>query len=160
MASATGNNWLQKIRRSLHSTYNWVRPWVNVAAALTFLQARAHDPEQRERAVDFTNEMVTMRGAMKTLMAVLMLSAVLSMQPGAVAWAGLFDGATFSVQQGGGAQGKGGREARQQAREARPVQAAPPPRERARGQLTDEERRQLHRDLDKANRELYRERRP
>jgi len=87
---------------------------------------------------------------MKALMAMLMLGSVLSMP----AVADVFDGATFSVQDRGFG-GKGGREARPQ-REARPVQSAPPPRERPRGQLTDEERRQLHRDLDKAQRELYR----
>jgi hypothetical protein len=86
-------------------------------------------------------------------MAVLMLSGVLSMQP-AVVLAGRFDGAAFSVQDRGfGA--SGGRD-RRQFREARSVQPLPQsPRERPRGQLTEEERRQLHRDLDKANRELY-----
>ena len=99
-----------------------------------------------------------MRGAMKTLMAVVMLNGVLSMQPGSVAWANPFDGFTYSVQQGqGGAHRGGGNggQGRQQAREARTVQPPPPPREPARGQLTPDERRQLHRDLDKANRELY-----
>jgi hypothetical protein len=98
--------------------------------------------------------MFTMRGTMKTLMAVLMLSGVLSMQP--AAWAGIFDGATFSVQAQGNAHGggRGGGQARQP-REPRVQPPPPPPREPARGQLTPEERRQLHRDLDKANRELY-----
>lgn len=93
---------------------------------------------------------------MKSLMAVLMLSGVLSMQSAPVAWAGPFDDATFSMQaQGQGRGGGGGGQARQP-REARVVQPPPPPaREPARGQLTPEERRQLHRDLDKANRELY-----
>lgn len=93
---------------------------------------------------------------MKTLMAVAMLGSVLSLQP---ASAGVFDGAFFSPQmQGyGGPHGKGGRAAPP----PREIRMPPPPRERApgRGHLTDEERRQLHRDLDKANRELYRERR-
>lgn len=38
-----------------------------------------------------------------------------------------------------------------------PAQFAPP--RGGRGQMSDEERRQLHRDLDKANRELYAPRR-
>ncbi len=41
-------------------------------------------------------------------------------------------------------------------RDFRPRQ--PDREQRAHGRLTDEERRQLHRDLDKANRELYRRR--
>ena len=92
---------------------------------------------------------------MKTLMAVLMLGGVLSMQP---ALAGRFDGAPFSVQDrgsGGARSGNSGHD-RRQLREARSAQPLPQlPRERPRGQLTEEERRQLHRDLDKANRELY-----
>ncbi len=87
---------------------------------------------------------------MKFLMAVLMLGSVLSMP----AAADVFGGAIITVQDRG-AGGKGGREGRPM-REARPVQVAPPPREQPRGQMTQEERQQLHRDLDKANRELYR----
>ena len=99
-----------------------------------------------------------MRCTVKTLMAVIVLGGVLSIQP---VVAGGIDGMTFSMQDrgfGGGRGNHSGREGRQP-REARTAQPAPqpqPPRERARGQLTDEERRQLHRDLDKANRELYR----
>ncbi|HTD89471.1 MAG TPA: hypothetical protein VK663_02325 [Burkholderiales bacterium] len=106
--------------------------------------------------------MTTTKATMKTLMAVLMLGGALSMQPACVVWAGPFDGAMFSVQDrgfGGAKRGHGGQDRRQfrEARTAQPVpQPAPqPPRERPRGQLTEEERRQLHRDLDKANRELY-----
>ena len=94
---------------------------------------------------------------MKTLMAALMLSGVLTMQP-AVVSAGPFDGALFSVQDRGfgGARGGGGGNDKRQYRETRSAQPVPqPPRERTRGQLTEDERRQLHRDLDKANRELY-----
>ncbi len=92
---------------------------------------------------------------MKTLMAVLMLGGALSMQP--AVWAGPFDGVTFSMQGQGHGGGRGGNAAQARPpREARAAQPAPPPpREPARGQLTPEERRQLHRDLDKANRELY-----
>lgn len=90
---------------------------------------------------------------MKYAMAVLMLGGVLSMP----AVAAVFDGVTFSVQDRGFG-GKGGREGRP-VREVRQTPPAPPA-ERPRGQMTDEERRQLHRDLDKANRELYRGKRP
>ncbi len=97
---------------------------------------------------------------MKTLVAGVMLGGVLTMQPVSVAWADAFDGLMFSLQaqgQGGAHRDRGGGgQGRQQAREARTAQPAPPPaREPARGQLTPEERRQLHRDLDKANREIY-----
>ena len=102
---------------------------------------------------------------MKTLMAVLMLSGVMSMEPVAVAWAGSVDGTLFSNQyQGGGRGGYGGPGGsggsggndRRQFRDARNAQQTPQqPREMPRGQLTPDERRQLHRDLDKANRELY-----
>lgn len=91
---------------------------------------------------------------MKTWMAVLMLGSVLSMQP---APADAFDGVTFSMQGQGFGHGKGHRGDARPMRDARPVQAPPPPPvEPRRGQLSDEERRQLRRDLDKANRELYR----
>jgi len=92
---------------------------------------------------------------MKTWMAILMLGGVLCMQP---APADAYDGMTFSMQDRGAGNGRGGREARQQMREARRVQPPPPPPpvEPRRGQLSDEDRRQLHRDLEKANRELYR----
>ena len=99
--------------------------------------------------------MATMKAPMKTLMAVLMLGGVLSIEP---VVAGPFDSALFSAQyQGyGGAKGGYGGQDRRQVRDARNAQPFPqPPRERARGQLTEDERRQLHRDLDKANRELY-----
>lgn len=104
----------------------------------------------------------TTKAPMKTLMAVLMLGGVMSMEPAAVAWAGPFDGALFSAQyQGGGRGGYGGPGGpggvdRRQFRDARNAQHPPQqPREMPRGQLTPDERRQLHRDLDKANRELY-----
>lgn len=105
--------------------------------------------------------MKTKKGTVKFLMAVLVLSGVCSMQ---AAVANGIDGMTFSIQDrgfGGGRGHNGGREARQprEARMAQPVPQPQAPRERARGQMSDEERRQLHRDLDKANRELYRGRR-
>ncbi len=99
-----------------------------------------------------------MKVPMKTLLTVLSLGSVLSMQPGAAVHAGPFDGAVLSVQYGGaGHPGAGkGVDGRQSFREAGNAQPVPqPPRERPRGQLTEDERRQLHRDLDKANRELY-----
>jgi hypothetical protein len=102
--------------------------------------------------------MCAKKATMKTLMAVLMLGGVLSIQP---VVAGRFDGAPFSVQDRGyaGAKGGNGRYGGRDQRQFRETRSMPPPsqfpRERPRGQLTEDERRQLHRDLDKANRELY-----
>ena len=111
----------------------------------------------KRRPMFVINRKTTMKTSMKTLLAALSLGSVLSMQPGAAAGAGPFDGAMLSVQYGGGGPGAGkGANGRPPLREAGNAQPAPqPPRERPRGQLTDDERRQLHRDLDKANRELY-----
>lgn len=93
------------------------------------------------------------KAPMKTLMAALMLGSVLSVGPARVTWAVSFDGAVFSVQYQGG---PGAHDKRQQFREAHNVQRPPQqPGQPPRGQLTPDERRQLHRDLDKANRELY-----
>jgi hypothetical protein len=91
---------------------------------------------------------------MKILLGVLLLCGGLSIQPASVAWAGSFDGALFSVQDRGFGGHKGGQDGRQ-FREARSPQSVPSDKGRARGQLTEDERRQLHRDLDKANREIY-----
>jgi hypothetical protein len=91
----------------------------------------------------------------KFLMAVVLLGGGLSIQPVAAVRAATLDGLVFSAQDRGfgghkGGQGKG------QFREAGRSQLAPPAKGgRAPGQLTEEERRQLHRDLDKANREIY-----
>ena len=90
----------------------------------------------------------------KILCGVLLLSGGLSIHPASVAWAGSFDGAMFSVQERGFGGHKGGQDKRQ-FREARSAQSVPSDKGRARGQLTEDERRQLHRDLDKANREIY-----
>ena len=90
----------------------------------------------------------------KTVTGVVLLSSGLSMLPASFARAGVFDGAMFSVQDRGFGGHKGG-SGKSQFREARTAQSAPPEKERARGQLTEDERRQLHRDLDKANREIY-----
>ena len=103
--------------------------------------------------------MFTTNGTLKSMVAAIALGGVLSTAPAAVAWAGMFDGPLFLAQNGGHGDRRGNhaREARQP-REVRNVQPAPQPqapRERSRGQMSDEERRQLHRDLDKANRELY-----
>ncbi len=106
--------------------------------------------------------MTMMKGAMKFLMAVLTLSGVMSMLPVSAAWAGIFDGAVITAQNGaygGGRGNRGGREA-QPPRETRV--ARPPPQPQApqgRGQMSEEQRQQLRRDLDRANRELYRGRR-
>ena len=119
---------------------------------------------RNERMTDRQRDMVIVSSSTKTLMAILMLGGALVMQPVAVARAGAVDAATFSMQlQGNGnVRGNANRREARQPREARTVQPVPQPqapRERARGQLTDDERRQLHRDLEKANRELYRGRR-
>ena len=87
----------------------------------------------------------------KILLGILLLGGGLSMTP---AIAGVFDGPMFSVQERGFGGHKGGNDKRQ-FREARSPQFVPPDKGRARGQLTEDERRQLHRDLDKANREIY-----
>ncbi len=89
----------------------------------------------------------------KILMSVLLLSSGLSMLPASVARAGVFDGAMFSVQDRGFGGHKGG-PGKSQFRETRTTQA-PSDKGQQRGQLTEDERRQLHRDLDKANREIY-----
>ncbi len=102
--------------------------------------------------------MARMKALMKTLVAVLMLGGVLSIEPTAVVWAGPFDGALYSAQYSTQYQGNPAAKGhdKRQVRDARNAQPQPqPPRERPRGHLTEEERRQLHRDLDKANRELY-----
>jgi hypothetical protein len=98
-----------------------------------------------------------MKSALKVLTA-LMAGGVLLAQPASFARAATFDGMTFSMQDAGpGGSRAGGGHDKRQLREARTMQPPPPQhsRERARGQMTEEERRQLHRDLDKASRELY-----
>ena len=90
----------------------------------------------------------------RILLGVSLLSGGLSLQPASVAWAGMFDGAVFSVQDQGFGGHKGGQDKRH-IRDTRSSQLAPPDKGRVRGQLTEDERRQLHRDLDKANREIY-----
>ncbi len=90
---------------------------------------------------------------MKIVLSMLMLSCVMSITP---VYAGMFDGLAFSVQDKGYGGARGNQD-RRQFRDARPARAAPAERnERGRGQMTQEERQQLHRDLDKANREIYR----
>ena len=62
---------------------------------------------------------------------------------------------------GPGVQAQKGQPGRgQDARQRGPAPGAdrPPDRQERRGQLSDDERRALHRDLDKANRELYKQR--
>jgi hypothetical protein len=64
--------------------------------------------------------------------------------------------------EGGGRDYRGGREGRQPQRDERyerpPQRYERPPQrdERHQGRMTDEERRGLHQDLDRANREIYR----
>jgi hypothetical protein len=120
---------------------------------------QARESESRTQRTDglfYERDQTIMKraSAMKVLMALLLLGGVSSIQP--AVGAGV-DGMTFRVQDRGG-----GREARQprEVRHAQPSPQPQPPRERARGQMSEEERRQLHRDLDKANREIYRGKRP
>ena len=94
---------------------------------------------------------------MKKMMA-MVLAAVLGVQSfaAAAAWHG-FGGGHFNTQsqwqrqrpnQGGGFQ-------RPPQRDFRPPQRAPERPPYGGGRMTDEDRRNLHRDLDRANRELY-----
>ena len=92
---------------------------------------------------------------LRNLCGVLLLSSGLSIAPSSVAWAGTLDGVVFSMQDQGFDGRKGVRQDRRASRDVQPSQFVPPDKGRARGQMTDEERRQLHRDLDKANREIY-----
>lgn len=58
-----------------------------------------------------------------------------------------------------GQERRGQRDMRRDQRDMRREQRMPPERdERAHGRLTDEERQELRRDIDKANREIYRRR--
>ncbi len=110
---------------------------------------------------DVMNErLASMKAPMKTWVAVWMLGGVLSMASTAGVGAGLFEGAMYRTQYSAqySTQAQGNPAApvqdKRQVRDVRNAQQ-PPPQERPRGHLTEEERRQLHRDLDKANRELY-----
>jgi hypothetical protein len=114
-----------------------------------FVQQGNANPDSLKLGNSFEKVVYAM-STMKILLSVVLLSGGLSIPPGI---AGTFDGAMFSVQDRGfGAQQ---RSDNRRSREARPSQYVPPDKGRARGQLTEEERRQLHRDLDKANREIY-----
>ena len=94
---------------------------------------------------------------MKTLLAVLILGGALVVGP---AEAGSYGGGFRAQDQGGFSHPKGqGKRYERVERPQRYVPSGPPPDRRGSGRLTDDERRQLHRDLDKANRELYRGRR-
>ena len=90
---------------------------------------------------------------MKTLLAVLILGGILTTGP---AVAGFYGGGFHVQDKRGFAYSKG--QGKRYERVERPQRYAPP-NKGASGRLTDDERRQLHRDLDKANRELYRGRR-
>lgn len=105
--------------------------------------------------------MTMMKGTMRSLMAAVMLGGVLSILPVTTAWAGIFDSPVFTAQSGGNGgsrSNRGGREA-QPPRVARPPPPPQPQAPRGHGQMSEEQRQQLHRDLDRANRELYRGRR-
>jgi hypothetical protein len=91
---------------------------------------------------------------MKALILAISLMAVLASQP-AVAALWDYHGIALDVQAQKNRQG-GGREQGQRGRDARAER--PPEADQRRERLNEDERRALHRDLDKANRELYRRR--
>jgi hypothetical protein len=90
----------------------------------------------------------------KTLMVILLAGAGLSVLPSNM---GVFSGLISSAQaQGyGGARGRNHGGGAQQSQNSRPARVAPPPRDSGRGRMSEEDRRQLRRDIDKANREIY-----
>lgn len=65
---------------------------------------------------------------------------------------------TLQAAQGDMKKGGGGQAQRGGQEQRRDKESPPPPRdERHHGRMTDDERRELHRDLDRANREIYRQ---
>ncbi|MBM3342677.1 MAG: hypothetical protein FJY56_11295 [Betaproteobacteria bacterium] len=84
---------------------------------------------------------------MKIRMAILLLGGMLVMQP---VTASSLEGIAFSLQAQGAGKGQ-----RNEGRAPREVRTPPAPQPQ-RGQLSAEDRRQLQRDVEKANRELYR----
>jgi hypothetical protein len=90
---------------------------------------------------------------MKTLILVIPLVIGLATPAAAAAWDYRAAAWDAQPQKGRG----GGQDQGQRGREARPDRQANSGGQR-REQLNDDERRALHRDLDKANRELYRRR--
>ena len=100
---------------------------------------------------------------MKSLLGALAIGIIMAAQPAlARPWSGGF--APVFQAQGQRNQGDLRREKRDVRRERivpermAPQRMAPQRDERARGRLTDEERQDLRRDIDKANREIYRRR--
>ena len=90
---------------------------------------------------------------MKTYMVVVpMLTAALSLPAAAAPWRD-HGGMRFDTQAQAQRQRPGGNQRQQPQREFR--QPERQPERRPDGRLTDEERRNLHRDLDRANREIY-----
>jgi len=89
---------------------------------------------------------------MKALILAVALAASLVAPAAGAAWR--YPGPQFDVQAQKGRSGGG--QDRAQDREARPNRRED--REERRERLNEDERRALHRDLDKANRELYRRR--
>ena len=93
---------------------------------------------------------------MKVLIgSILALSAVLSQPAAAAQWRN-FGGPHFDVQSQQ-RQRSGGFQRQQPSRDYRQLERQPErqPDRRPDGRLTDQERRDLHRDLDRANREIY-----
>lgn len=95
---------------------------------------------------------------MKILMGVILALSAAVAQPAAAAWRN-FGGPHFDVQaqrqRPGGYQRQqpGGYQRQQPQRDYRRPERQP--ERRPDGRLTDDERRDLHRDLDRANREIY-----
>lgn len=114
------------------------------------------NPQDRQSLVQLRGfDGIAMKGMSKTLMVILLAGTTLWALPPSI---GLSEVVISSAQ----AQGYGGQRGRahggnsaQQYRDSRPARAAPAPRDDGRGRMTEEERRQLRRDIDKANREIY-----
>jgi hypothetical protein len=91
---------------------------------------------------------------MKILIGAILAVLTAAAQPAAAAQWRNFGGAHFNVQ--AQRQRSGGFQRQQPQREFRqPERDYRNPERRPDGRLTDEERRNLHRDLDRANREIY-----
>ena len=92
---------------------------------------------------------------MKRLFVMIIAGVLLApMAAGARDWSFIpaLQAAQGDMKKGGGGQAqRGGQEQR------RDKESRPPRDERHHGRMTDDERRELHRDLDRANREIYRQ---
>ena len=99
---------------------------------------------------------------MKILIGTVLALSVLAAQPAAAAPRHGFGGGRMDVQmqqRPGGYQRQAPPQRQFQRPPQRDFQRSEPPDRRRDGRLTDEERRDLHRDLDRASREIYKGRR-